>query len=144
LIIGSSLCTVEGTATLTPMSDHLLHYKEEGTLLTAMGKKNKIQKEYLYIYNAKKDEIGKRFFRKGKDLGLFYWLNFQQTHYLEKPPTIVAYGKHICANDHYKAVYVFRKSDRNFDIKEFRLDYEVTGVNKHYESTTVFTSTEKT
>lgn len=133
---GSSLGSVEGTATFTPIKNNLLYYKEEGEFLTPIGEKLQAQREYLYAYNREKDEIEKHFSKNGEDTGLFYLLKFQQSS--SGKTQAIAYGDHVCINDHYRAVYEFTKRKEEKILEEFKLKYEATGPNKDYISETVF------
>jgi hypothetical protein len=133
----TSMGTVFGHVTFTPIKPNVLHYKEEGEFTTAPGQKLSAYREYLYTLNSERNKIEKHYVNNGEDESLFYVLQFQSSP-SAKAKIISATGHHLCARDQYKATYEFSVNENPELLSQFRLRYEVIGPQKNYVSDTTF------
>ncbi len=111
---------VTGTASFAPiLSDpNILHYVENGELITASGHKNSATQEYFYKVTDAGD-IEVYFGSGGEMLEFFHVIN----------DGVIA--DHICRDDCYKIQY-------EFGDDQFSIVYDVIGPNKNYISSTKF------
>lgn len=124
---------VKGSVTFKRVNENLLHYQEEGTLVTREGKRFNIKRKYAYRFMPELLCIKKCFLENNSEERLFYTLDFSCN---QTSKSCQAEGMHQCLQDNYHALYRFLGEAGDFNA--FELLYEVRGPKKAYTSKTYY------
>jgi len=119
--------TVNGNAIFLPIKDDEIYYKEEGIFITTNNHRFNISKEYIYLYNHRKQTIEKYFAKNQVRTDLFYKIPINDFN--------TCSASHQCNNDLYIAKYYFIYGTK---LDKFVLTYQVNGPLKNYLSTTQY------
>jgi hypothetical protein len=121
---------MQGTACFQPWRKDVLHYQEQGSATFANSRLFSAYRAYAYVYNQ--GTIAVYFWDQEhqQPAGLFHTLQFH--HVKAANQVLMATGIHRCAEDVYKAHYLF------VNPKHFQLAYQVHGPKKNYTIQTHF------
>ncbi|EGG14666.1 hypothetical protein DFA_10924 [Cavenderia fasciculata] len=130
---GEQKMTVTGSATFVPLDNdsNTLRYTEEGVLEQEdTGARYPVNQKYIYRYDEQADRISVYFDETPERL--LHTLIIDQPQ--PQPNTLFATGHHPCGDDTYNATYQFEMPQHRFT-----LTYNVSGPNKNYQMSTIFT-----
>jgi Family of unknown function (DUF6314) len=122
---------MQGIAIFKTWGAGVLCYQEQGSVIAFGSSKTfSAYRAYAYVYDQ--GTIAVHFWDGAREqpAGLLHTLHFQSTH--DTSQTLVATGTHECADDVYKARYVFASCEH------FRSIYQVQGPRKNYTIQTYF------
>lgn len=128
----NQLGVVKGIATFQPLSEHELHYSEQGNFIIELSGEYRIKREDIYVYDPLNHCINKYFMENGKKGDLFYNLNFSE---IKDEYSLAAKASHQCNRNRYDVHYQFLEGVL---FNKFNLTYRVEGPTKHYISETFF------
>ncbi|CAF4122176.1 unnamed protein product [Rotaria sordida] len=126
---------VHGQAQFNFSQQNELIYKEQGKLILSSQEILDITQKYIYIYDENKDLITVYFVdNNDKCSSIFHTISFQS----KQSSNIgwIAYGEHLCNQDHYFISYLFIFNGIN--LSQFEITYTVKGPAKDYISKTIF------
>lgn len=130
---------VTGSLTFDPISSspamkHVL-YKEQGALILPNGNRFDVSQHYVFHYNEEMDCLDIFFSKVGNPEEIDrHFLSLQLT---PTPEGWMAKADHLCSADNYSAKYVF--AFQGMSIASFRVEFDVNGPAKDYQSITEFT-----
>jgi Family of unknown function (DUF6314) len=122
---------MQGIAIFKTWRAGVLYYQEQGSVIAfGSSKMFAAYRAYAYVYDQ--GTIAVHFWDSAREqpAELLHTLHFQSTH--DTSQTLVATGTHGCANDIYRARYVFVSREH------FQLTYQVQGPRKSYTIQTYF------
>lgn len=120
---------MQGIACFQPCGEGVLHYQEQGK---ATFNSNSFSSCREYAYVCKQGAIAVHFWdqKHRQPAGLLHKLHFHDAK--AGIQALMAAGTHECANDLYKAHYLF------INPQQFQLTYQVQGPRKDYTLTSYF------
>jgi hypothetical protein len=121
---------MRGIARFQPWRKGILHYQEQGSATFGNSRPFPAYRAYAYVYNQ--GTIAVYFWDQARQqpAELLHTLQFCFTN--NSSQTLMAAGTHGCAEDVYKARYIFVNHDY------FQLTYQVHGPKKNYTIQTNF------
>ena len=121
---------MQGIARFQPWSKDVLHYQEQGSATFGNSRQFSTYRTYAYVYDQ--GTIAVYFWdqKQQQPAGLLHTLQFHRTKTANQ--LLMATGTHRCAEDVYKAHYLF------VNHKHFQLAYQVDGPKKNYTIQTHF------
>ena len=121
---------MRGIALFRPWQNGVLHYQEQGNAAFGNSRPFPAYRAYAYVYNQ--ETIAVYFWDQAQQqpAELLHTLQFHCTKSTNQ--TLMATGTHECAEDVYKAQYIF------VNHKYFQLTYQVHGPKKNYAIQTHF------